>query len=234
VLAAERDAAGVRHDLDVEDLLDPGLELERGNRLAARQVDHADAALQLGMPFGDRHAAEDGGLADPRQADEREVAVEGETPREPGNRRNLGPLTGVAIDRLERAQPRVEHQQAVAIPARRVGHRKTAGEHLAARHVEHAAGVVLLGAPAAALVGLGERRDERRAAVAHRDAVEVAAILAGEPADERRPPAGNEAVARVEIGKAGEARVDDPQLRLAVAVGPPGQLVTLDRAGDAR
>src|SRR4051794_25087355 len=113
-----------------------------------------------------------------------------------------------------------------------MGHREPGRYRLAAVDVQHAARVVLFGAPSADLIGLGHRGDEGGAAVAYREAVEMATVLAGELGDERRPPARDEAEVAVEGRQAREERVDDPQLGPAVLAMSPHHLVAVDAAGD--
>ena len=169
----------------------------------------------------DRCAAEGGRLADLRQPDEGEVAMEGQSARVARDGRDRLSASRGQVDTLEQAHAGVEDEQASLVPARRVRHRQSRGHRLTGGHVEHGAAVVADHAPPTRFVGGSHHGDEGRGSVAHRQAVQVTAVLRGQPGDERRPPARHEAVAGGEAGQAGEEGVDDPQVRLAAVSGSP-------------
>jgi hypothetical protein len=137
-------------------------------------------------------------------------------------------LRGARVQHGEGALAGLEHPQPVAVPARRVRHRKTTQEYLARTDVQQHAAVGLVGAPAAHRVGFAERRDVARSAVAHCEAVQVAAIFRCVRRHERRTPARMEAVLDVERAKAREARVHQPE----PGVVGPRHLVNVDVAGE--
>src|SRR6185312_6248427 len=87
---------------------------------------------------------------------------------------------GREVDIAEIAVAGIEQPQLAVVPARRMRHRETGQDRLAARNVEHhAAGAAML-APAVGDIAPADEGDEGRLAVAHREAVEVAAVLGGE------------------------------------------------------
>ena len=180
----------------------------------------ADPAHKLVMALGDRDAAEDRCLPDPRQADEGEIRVAGETARVTGHRCDLLAFAVVRVHSLDPAVARVEDQQLVAVPTRRVRHRQSLAQDLSVCDVQNGPGAVFVRAPACGLVAAAEHRHGRRATVAHREPVEVAAVLCGETGDERRTPAGHEAVIGMQVRQAGEQRVDDPQVGLPLSPEP--------------
>ena len=125
----------------------------------------------------DRCAAEDGGLADPRQAHEGEVAVEGQSARVARDGRDRLAVSGGQVDALEPTHAGVEDEQVPVVPARRVRHGQSRGHRLTGGHVEHGAAVVAHLAPPTRFVGACHHGDEGRGSVSHRQAVQVAAVL---------------------------------------------------------
>ena len=71
-----------RQHLHGKDLLEGVLEFQKGNRPSRCEVHCPDAAAPFGQPLGQRDAAEYRRFADLRQADERQVAEEVQSPRE--------------------------------------------------------------------------------------------------------------------------------------------------------
>ena len=188
---------------------------------AGAELDDPDAALELVVARRDRHAAEDRGLADLRQADERQAAVEGQAAGVAGQRGHVSRRPVARSTRTSRAHARVEHPEAAVVPARRVRHGQTRAspprrEATSSRRRCRCA--ACRQPPGVSVCAIAVTKRGR--SVPHRQAVEVAAVLRRPARDERRPPARHEAVARVEAGQAGEQRVDEPQVRLAVGVVP--------------
>jgi hypothetical protein len=102
-------------------LFDSVGELEGCEGGAGGDVDDADAALELVVVRRDGGGAEDRGLADPGEADEGEVAVEGESAGVAGNRGDGVPVAGAGVDVFEEAEAGVEDEQGVVVPAGECG-----------------------------------------------------------------------------------------------------------------
>jgi hypothetical protein len=96
--------------LDVEDFFDSVGELEGCEGGAIGDVDDADAALEVFGVRGDRGGAEDSGLPDPGEADEGEVAVEGEPTGVAGDGGDGVPVPGGGVDAFDQAEAGVEDE----------------------------------------------------------------------------------------------------------------------------
>src|SRR5262249_46067733 len=103
--------------LYVEDLLDPVGELQGRDGVAGAQLDHADATLELVVVRRDRRTTERGGLADPGQTHEREIAVERQPTRVPGDRGDHLASAGLHVDALEPSEAGVEDVEGSVVPA---------------------------------------------------------------------------------------------------------------------
>src|SRR6476619_5265790 len=79
--AAEGWTTSAWDGLQVEDLLDLVLELQRCNRVPGAELDDPDPTLELVVVLSNRCATECRSLSDPGQAYEREVADKGQAAR---------------------------------------------------------------------------------------------------------------------------------------------------------
>ena len=86
----------------------------------------------------------------------------------------------------------------ISVPPRRMGHRQTARDELAARHVDNATSMRLIGSPAVARIGRAERGDVAGSTIDERQAIQVTAVFGGKCRDERRTPARHETVIGIE------------------------------------
>src|SRR5262245_26097883 len=105
VVGQELREAHAGQNLDTEDLLHAGLELEEAERLAIARIDDPDAAAALvgGEALGDGDAAEGGAVAHLREADKGERAVEVEAAGEARKLRDRLELAGGGVDEGEGA-----------------------------------------------------------------------------------------------------------------------------------
>ena len=122
------------------------------------------------------------------QADQGEVADEAQPAQVAGQKQTGTKRAGLQIGIAEFAGAGIVQPQPAAVPARRMRHRQAAQDDRIGRHIDDAAAVAAMVAPAVDRVALGHRRDEIRLAGAHGEPVEMAAVLGRELADEGRPP----------------------------------------------
>src|SRR5947209_6769440 len=101
------------------------------------------------------------------------------------------------------------------MPARGMRHGKTAGDELAAVHVQDAAAAGFVDAPAARSISRAQSGDIARDGLSlfvksHRQAVEVTTIVRGERGDKGGPPTGDKTVVGVERAETRETGAHHP------------------------
>src|SRR5207248_794180 len=113
-------------------------------------IDNPHAACALGFleAFSDLNAAEYGGLADLRQTDDCQVANHLEAAGEAVELNDRLVPAGIQINIAEAAGAGFEQPQSAGMPARRMGHRKTAGDDLVRLDVDEDPAAFFVFAPA--------------------------------------------------------------------------------------
>ena len=164
---------------DGEYLLHGLLKLQEGNDLAAQDIDDPHAASPFGFfqSLGDLDAAEDGRLANLRQADERQIADHFHAAREAFevHDRLVAPVFRSTMPQAPGA--RFQQPQPAIVPPRRMGHRQPAGNDFVRLDVDENAAASFILAQPADRIGFAEGRDPSSPAVHNSKAVEVATIV---------------------------------------------------------
>ena len=226
--------AGLVHDVGIEDagqhlhgedFLHRPLEAQKRHGAPVADVDDPHAAGALLQLIDERDVAEDCALADLREADECEVAVEVYAAREAGQPGDAGRAAGPRIDDGDGADAGFQNPKTPRVEARRVRHAKARADCLAALDIEEEAAAGFVLPPAAGRVRPAEAGHVFHAVADDGHAVQVAAILRRVGGDEIGTPARDEAVLPIKSAEAGEARVHRPDLRA-----DPADLVDADVA----
>src|ERR1051326_3563424 len=116
---------------------------------------------------------------------------------------------GIEVYLTEFACPRIRDVEPASMQPRRMRHRQTGCDHLAALDIDDAATADARFAPGARGIGLAGGGDETRPAFLHRHAVQVATVLGAQRADEPRLPERPEAALLIDSGETREQGVDE-------------------------
>src|SRR5207249_660249 len=136
-----------------------------------------DAAADLGAERLDGETAKLTLFTNLRQAYEGILPAKCQAPGITGQADDGVALARFQIDGIQIATARIEDKETPTVPARRMGHREPAADHLAAGNIEdHAAGR-LVRPPAFGGVCFAESRDKSRPAIADSKAVQMTGVV---------------------------------------------------------
>jgi len=153
-------AMDVGEEEEFVELLDAGSEFDEGDLLGGAEVDDGDAAEEFGVALLDGEAAEDVFFADLAEADEGEVAGEGEAAEVAGEFDDDFGLFCFWIEGEELAGAAVEEIEQVVVESRGVGHGEVAEDDFIVVDVDEDSAGGFVVAPGADGVGFAEGGDE--------------------------------------------------------------------------